>query len=69
VAFDHIDLMLDVPAILKRLPDDLRDLAHRLQRKKLAEVARDLNTPLSSLQRRRDRLRSYLSDLQNDFFS
>jgi RNA polymerase sigma factor (sigma-70 family) len=68
-AFDQVDLSLDLTVILAELPDELRDLAYRLQRQSLAEIARELNLPPSTLQRRRDRLRDILTEVGFQFFS
>lgn len=51
------DLQIDMAEFLATLPDDLRDLAERLQWKCLSEVARELRLPRTTLQRRFDRLR------------
>lgn len=68
-SFDQAELSLDLSAILAELPADLRDLADRLQQKPFAAVARELNVPASTLQRRRTRLREVLSEAHSNYFS
>lgn len=43
------DLTLDLTLVLDELPEDLRQLARRLQTRTVAEVARELGVPRSSL--------------------
>jgi DNA repair protein RadD len=50
--FAQVDLALDLAVILAELPEELRDLAHRLQRQTLTEIAREANLPLTTVQRR-----------------
>jgi len=56
------DLRLDVAALIQRLPTELRTLAERLSVDSIAQVARDLGIPRSSLQRRIERLRRRAED-------
>jgi DNA-directed RNA polymerase specialized sigma24 family protein len=63
-----VDLALDLAVILAELPDELRDLAHRLQRQTLTEIAREANLPLTTVQRRRERLRDRLAHVCGTFF-
>lgn len=46
---EMIDTRLDVERILRSLPSDLRDLAHRLTYQSKAEAARELHIPRSTL--------------------
>ncbi len=55
-SFDHKE---DVAAVLDNLPDDLRDLCERLKEKSVAEVARDLGIPRSTLRDRISKLREH----------
>jgi RNA polymerase sigma factor (sigma-70 family) len=66
--FAQVDLALDLAAILAELPEELRDLAHRLQRQTLSEIAREANLPLTTVQRRRERLRDRLAHVCETFF-
>ncbi|MFQ3588627.1 MAG: hypothetical protein SNJ74_12015 [Fimbriimonadaceae bacterium] len=66
--FTQVDLALDLAVILAELPDELRDLAHRLQRQTLTEIAREANLPLTTVQRRRERLRDRLAHVCGTFF-
>lgn len=63
--FAQVDLALDLTVILAELPDELRDLAYRLQRQTLTEIAHESNLPLTTVQRRRERL----AHLCGKFFS
>ena len=53
------ELAHDVKQVIDRLPPDLADLAERLKHQSLAAIARELDVPASTLQRRRDRLRQF----------
>lgn len=55
--FELCEIRHDVAVVLATLPADLRDLADRLQRDTLSQVARELGVPQGTLKRRRDRLR------------
>ena len=46
---ERLDLRLDLSQAMAELPDDLRQLAVRLQTKTVAEIARELGVPRSSL--------------------
>jgi RNA polymerase sigma-70 factor (ECF subfamily) len=46
---ERLDLRLDLSLVLDELPEDLRDLAHRLQTRTVAEIARELGVPRSTL--------------------
>lgn len=46
---ERIDLRLDLSLVLDELPEDLRDLARRLQTRTVAEIARELGVPRSTL--------------------
>ena len=51
-AEDRAALKLDVAAVLERLPPDLRALAERLTTQSVAEAARDLGLPRTTLNER-----------------
>jgi RNA polymerase sigma factor (sigma-70 family) len=65
---DLTDLKIDVAEILALLPPDLRDLAERMKTQTLAEVARDLKAPRSTLHRRVERLRQRFEDRGLDVY-
>lgn len=67
--FTQVDIGFDLHAILAELPDEMRDLAFRLQRQTLSEIARDLNLPLTTIYTRRERLRECLAHISETFFS
>jgi len=46
---ERLDLRLDLTLALDELPDDLRQLALRLQTRTVAEIARELGVPRSTL--------------------
>jgi RNA polymerase sigma-70 factor (ECF subfamily) len=46
---ERLDLRLDLSLVLDELPDDLRQLALRLQTRTVAEIARELGVPRSTL--------------------
>ena len=46
---ERLDLRLDLTLVLDELPDDLRDLAIRLQTRTVAEIARELGVLRSTL--------------------
>ncbi len=46
---ERLDLRLDLTLVLDELPDDLRDLAIRLQARTVAEIARELGVSRSTL--------------------
>lgn len=46
---ERIDLRLDLSLVLDELPEDLRHLARRLQTRTVAEIARELGVPRSTL--------------------
>lgn len=46
---ERIDLRLDLSLVLDDLPEDLRHLARRLQTRTVAEIARELGVPRSTL--------------------
>ncbi len=56
------DLAADVANLLRQLPPTLRDLAARLQSASLAQVARDLRVPRTTLYSRIRRLRQSFED-------
>ncbi len=57
------DLQLDLALVLEELPDDLRDLAGRLQTRTVAEIARELGVSRSTLyQKGISRLRKIFQD-------
>ena len=60
------DRSLDVATVMARLSPELRDLAHRLSHSTVADVARDLDVPRSTLQRRIHKLRSAFEDANLD---
>jgi RNA polymerase sigma-70 factor (ECF subfamily) len=60
-AQEQMILQLDVSLALDSLPDDLRELGERLLEGPMAEVARELGLPRSTLYGRLDRLRKALS--------
>jgi len=66
---ERADLSIDIVSVLARLPDDLRDLAQRLQRQSLSQAARDLGVSRSTLQRRLEHLRRHFEEagLKNCF--
>jgi RNA polymerase sigma-70 factor (ECF subfamily) len=47
--FERLDLRIDLTLVLDDLPDDLRELARRLQTRTMAEIARELGMPRSTL--------------------
>jgi transcriptional regulator of acetoin/glycerol metabolism len=51
-----------VAGVLATLPDDLRDLAERLKRQSVSEVARELRVPRTTLYRNLERLRRHFAD-------
>jgi RNA polymerase sigma-70 factor (ECF subfamily) len=51
-AFDEVDLRLDTRAAVDALAPHLRELADRLTRQSVAEIARDTGIPRSTLQSR-----------------
>jgi hypothetical protein len=66
---DHLaDLKIDLAEVLALLPPDLLDLAERMKTQTLAEVARDVKTPRSTLQRRVERLRQRFEDRDLDVY-
>jgi RNA polymerase sigma factor (sigma-70 family) len=56
-----LEVAHDIAIILKSLPEDLRDLAERLKHHSIAEIARELQLPASTIQRRRERLRQFFT--------
>ncbi len=46
---ERVDLRLDLTLVLDELPDDLRQLARLLQTRTVAEIARELGVPRSTL--------------------
>ena len=46
---DRLDLRFDLSLVLDELPEDLRQLALRLQSRTVAEIARELGVPRSTL--------------------
>ena len=46
---ERLDLRIDLKLVLDDLPDDLRELARRLQTRTVAEIARELGVPRSTL--------------------
>jgi RNA polymerase sigma-70 factor (ECF subfamily) len=46
---DRLDLRIDLTLVLDDLPDDLRELARRLQTRTMAEIAREMGVPRSTL--------------------
>ncbi len=46
---ERLDLRLDLSLVLDELPEDLRQLALRLQTRTVAEIARELGVPRSTL--------------------
>ena len=48
-AQEQVELRLDVQEALERLPEDLRPIAERLQHHSIAEVARELGMPRTTL--------------------
>jgi RNA polymerase sigma-70 factor (ECF subfamily) len=46
---ERLDLRIDLTLALDELPDDLRELARRLQTRTMAEIARELGVPRSTL--------------------
>lgn len=46
---ERLDLRIDLTLALDELPDDLRELAGRLQTRTMAEIARELGVPRSTL--------------------
>ena len=57
-----MDRVHDIALIVRNLPEDLRDLAERLKHGSIAEIARELQLPASTIQRRRERLRRIFAD-------
>lgn len=68
-AFEQTDLRLDLHAILDGLPADLRDLAGRLARNKLTEIAREMNVSEGTVRFRRDHIRDILAEARFRYFS
>lgn len=46
---DEVDMALDFQTVIASLPDELREVAQRLQHQSLAEIARDLDIPRTTL--------------------
>jgi RNA polymerase sigma-70 factor, ECF subfamily len=46
---ERLDLRLDLSLVLDELPEELRELARRLQTRTMAEIARELGVPRSTL--------------------
>lgn len=46
---ERVDLTLDLTLVLNELPEDLLELARRLQTRTVAEIARELGVPRSTL--------------------
>jgi RNA polymerase sigma-70 factor (ECF subfamily) len=46
---ERLDLRLDLTLVLDELPDDLREFANRLQTRTVAEIAREMGVPRSTL--------------------
>lgn len=62
-AAERHDLRLDLKSAFDELPDDLRDLAFRLQTRTVAEIARELGVPRSTLYEKGiTRLRKFFED-------
>jgi RNA polymerase sigma factor (sigma-70 family) len=61
-AEELINLNIDLAEVLELLAPDQRDLAERLRTQSLAEIARDMKVPRSSLQRRVERIRRRFED-------
>jgi len=59
---EWFELADDVAGVLAALPEDLRDLAERLKRQSVSEVARDLRVPRTTLYRDLERLRQHFAD-------
>lgn len=59
---EWFELIEDVAGVLATLPDDLRDLAERLKRQSVSEIARELRTPRTTLYRDLERLRRHFTD-------
>lgn len=59
------DLQMDVADVLARLPPALQDLAKRLMRDSVSDVARDLGVPRSSLQRKIAKIRDAMNKSTN----
>jgi RNA polymerase sigma-70 factor (ECF subfamily) len=59
---DARDLRADLDQVLEPLPPEQRDLARRLMERTIADVARDLGVPRSTLMRRVGHLRRHLED-------
>lgn len=68
-AIEQSDLGLDLHTILAALPADLRELAGRLARQKLTEIARDLNIAEGTVRFRRDQIRDILAAARSRYFS
>ena len=58
----QFDRAHDLAVVLAALPEDLRDLAERLKVQTIAEAARELNVPRSTLMRRIEQLRRHFED-------
>ncbi len=62
-AIERLDLSLDLSIVFDELPADLRHLAQRLQTRTVAEIARELGVPRSTLYERGiSRLRKIFED-------
>lgn len=55
--FEQLELKLDVQEVLQRLPEDLRAIAERLRHISIAELARELGMPRSTLCQQSERIR------------
>ena len=57
-----VELSIDIESVIERLPPNLRDLCIRLQHDSVAQVARDLGTPRSTLYRMIGQLRFHFEE-------
>lgn len=55
---EHAELVQDVADLLSSLPAELRELSERLKEKSLAQIARDMDVPRSTLRARLAELRA-----------
>jgi RNA polymerase sigma-70 factor (ECF subfamily) len=59
---EETQLRIDISLVLAKLPDDLREIAGQLLTKSVAEVARDLGIPRTTLYESVKRLRPFFED-------
>ena len=64
----QIELQQDVQALLDSLPADLREIAEQLKHKSVAQIARDLDLPRSTLRYRLRELREWFEAENLQFY-